>query len=88
MVRFVSKIIVAGEKSISNFVLVPNPSSSFENSLKVLGDGLVGELSMVDSVGVDAVPNTNHEWSLLVIDHEVIFELLQAFRVEKPDGAL
>lgn len=84
----ISKISVFGEEGRAYFALVFDPASSFQDGLEVVSECGVGELSVVDLIGVDAVPDAHHEGRLAVIDHEVIFELLQAFGVEELDGPL
>lgn len=48
----------------------------------------MAQISVVDFVGVDAVPDTEHEGCLFVINHEVVLELLQSVRIEEPYWSL
>ena len=44
--------------------------------------------SIVDPVGVDAVPDAHHFGALTIVDHEIVLKGIKPFRVEESNGAV
>jgi len=56
--------------------------------LEVVVDALLVQLSIVYSVRVDAVPDTDQLRTAAILDHDLTFKLGQPFRVEKSERTI
>lgn len=66
-------------------MLVSNPSSLFEYTLKVGWNWFIIELSIINFVWIYAIPKTYHHWCISIIDHHVGLKFIESFREEKLD---